>query len=304
MFELTNSPLLEVKNITKTYGQNTALNNVSFHLNQNEILGLVGANGAGKTTMIKLIAGLIHPDRGSILVNGKIPKESIIEGELSFILDHPALYEDLTANENLSFFSSLYPAFNKDLLRELIERFQISFLLKKKVKSLSNGEKQKVAIVRSLSSDAKLYVLDEPFNALDYQSRQVFLDIIGYLKKEFNKGFLITSHNYSLLEKVCDKVVFLNKGSVEYFNSMEELNNKMLFKIHVKSGIDILLKHLKNTTDIEVVKKGSDFIVISAGFDFVLEILDKFKNNDAIHITSVSPVGGGIEAYYLSKSVQ
>ena len=291
-------------NVFKFYGDLKAVNNVSFESDGNEILGLIGPNGAGKTTIIKLIANLINPDRGEILVYGISPKKAIKKGNIAFCLDSPALYKNLTVKNNLEFFLSIFPRKNKILVDFLIKEFQIEAILNKKVEKLSKGQMQKVALVRTIASDADFYVLDEPFNALDFETRMTFLDIVEKLKNNFGKGFLITSHNISYIERLCDKVVFIDKGKINYFGSVASLNKKLIFKVILEGDLAKAVNYFSNSNDFELIKKGKDYLLISGSYQNIIKTSDRINRSSedsGFMLSNIIPVAGGLETFFVSK---
>ncbi len=298
------SKILVFSKVLKTYGDLKAVDNVSFEGERDKILGLIGPNGAGKTTIIKLIAGLISPDKGKILVSGISPRQAIKNGIIAFCLDSPALYKNLTVKNNLDFFVTIYPRKNKILVDFLIKEFQIKDILNKKAEKLSKGQMQKVALVRTLSSDADFYVLDEPFNALDFETRMIFVDVIEKLKNSFKKGFLITSHNISYIERLCDKVIFIDKGKVSYFGSVANLNKKLIFKIILEGDLLKAVNYFNRANDFELIKKGKDYLLISGTYQNIIKISEKINSSfedSGFLLLNIIPIAGGLEAFFVSK---
>lgn len=273
--------LLEANNLTKKYKQFT-LDDVSFSLEEGKIYGFVGENGSGKSTTMKAITGLIIPDSGEVIINGKLLKElSVLEKEnVSFTMDELCFPEHLKVKAINKIFKHVFSHWKEDMFLNYLKDFNID--LNKKVKELSKGMKAKLNIAIALSHDAKILVLDEPMNGLDPVARDEFCDLlIDFVKSEPGRVILISSHIISDLEKICNEFIFIHKGKIllkenkkclennflkltlseEKFYAFDK--NKVIRYKTTADGVEILLKNNEENANIEGVNKASaeDIIV-------------------------------------------
>ena len=218
---MSNQPVLRVSNVTKTFGwrkKTCIVDNVSFDVNEGEIVAFLGPNGAGKTTTAKMASGLIIPDKGSILISGKDPhREPDILRSVGTVLEgNRNLFWRLTAAENLMYFAVLKKKqFRKIPARvdEILEKFDLSDKKKVQVRKLSRGMQQRLAIAKCWLHNPKLIILDEPALGLDIYSRNELLDRIVELK-ESGVAIIITTHNFDIAQKIADRVMIIDRGKI------------------------------------------------------------------------------------------
>lgn len=206
--------VFEVKNLTKKYGKLTAVENISFEAGPKTVIGLVGPNGAGKTTTIKMMLGLVRPDSGEVYINGKSIKKDYENAirKVSGIVEVPAFYPYLSGYNNLKIACNMYGMKDKKHLAEIVDMLGLTERIHDKVRKYSLGMKQRLGICRALISDPELLILDEPINGLDPEGIVQFRQLIEKIKNEKNCCIIISSHILSEIEKVCDKVIFINRG--------------------------------------------------------------------------------------------
>ena len=220
--------LLEVSHITKSYGNNIVLNDVTFNIPKGKIVGLLGPNGSGKTTLIKLINDLLKEDDGTIKVNGLdlgVETKKLI----SYLPDKNYLNNNMTVLELLNYFKDFYEDFRIDKAKELIGKLNLD--LNQKLKTMSKGTKEKVQLILVMSRKAKLYVLDEPIVGIDPAARDY---IINTILTNFSNdaSLLISTHLISDLEKVLDEVIFLKNGKVVRCGSTDEIRKETNMSIN------------------------------------------------------------------------
>lgn len=214
--------LVEFKNVEKRYGSFKALNNINLKLEKGKIYGLLGPNGSGKTTMIKLINNLLTPTKGTVLINGEEPgiKSKKI---ISYLPERTYLNSNSKVIEIINFFEDFYEDFNKDKALKLLEKLKIN--PNDKLKIMSKGMKEKVQLILVMSREAELYILDEPIGGVDPASRDYILDTILNNFNE-NASILISTHLISDIEKILDDVIFIKNGELVLFNNADELRNE------------------------------------------------------------------------------
>lgn len=199
---------IEVKNLTKKY-KGFSLENLSFTLPGGCIMGLIGENGAGKSTAIKSILGIVRPDSGNIRIFGKEP-EADIKNAIGVVLDEVGIPDNFTVRDVNSVMKNSFNNWDNELFRDYISRFRLPE--KKIFKSFSKGMKMKLGIAIALSHNAKLLILDEPTSGLDPVVRDEIIDIFNDFTRDENHSILISSHIVSDLEKICDYISFLHNG--------------------------------------------------------------------------------------------
>jgi ABC-2 type transport system ATP-binding protein len=206
-----------VKDLTKTFGAFTAVNDVNISLGSGEILGLLGPNGAGKTTTFQMLLGILTPTSGSIQYFGRdlsTHRSEILE-RVNFSSTYTNLPWNLKVSDNLAFISRLYRISNRSKrLAEIIETFRLTPLLSKRVVSLSAGELTRLNLAKAFINDPEIVLLDEPTASLDPESAHLIREYILLRRKEFGMSVLFTSHNMSEVETMCDRVVFIHRGGV------------------------------------------------------------------------------------------
>ena len=228
--------MIEIKNVTKKYGQKIALKDVSFDVNDGEIFAFIGHNGAGKTTLIKAIVGIHEFDNGDILINGKSIKDNPIDckKEMSYVPDNPELYEGMKAIDFINFICDMYEVdqlTREKNIKKYAKLFEIENNLNDPISSFSHGMKQKIAIIAALSHDPKVLIMDEPFVGLD--PKAVF-DIKEIMKEMVKEGKIIffSTHILDVAEKLCTRVAIIKKGELLKVGSMKEIKgDKSLEKV-------------------------------------------------------------------------
>ena len=220
--------LLEVNNITKSYGANRVLDDVTFSIPKGKIVGLLGPNGSGKTTLIKLINDLLKEDSGTIKVNGLdlgVETKKLI----SYLPDKNYLNNNMTVLELLNYFKDFYEDFRIDKAKELISKLDLD--LNQKLKTMSKGTKEKVQLILVMSRKAKLYILDEPIGGIDPAARDYIINTI-LTNFSDDASLLISTHLISDLEKVLDEVIFLKNGKVVRSGSTDEIRKETKMSIN------------------------------------------------------------------------
>ena len=267
--------IIELKNVTKTY-KDFSLKNVNFKLTSGKIYGFVGENGSGKSTTMKIMNGLIHPNEGNCLINGKPIAEfkSEEKEKISFTLDEICLPERITLSQGNKILSKIFLNWNKDKFNEYLSKFDLK--QNKKIQDLSKGMKAKLNIAIALSHNANILILDEPMNGLDPVARDEFCDLLlEFVNENDDNLVFISSHIISDLEKICDEFIFISNGEVLLQEEKNILENNFL-KLEIseddfndfdknliikykKSGsrVDILLKNNEEAHKIEGVKKAN-----------------------------------------------
>ncbi len=241
------SKALEVRNLNKFFGKKQVLHDVSFELDEGEILGFIGPNGAGKTTTIKLILGLQSISSGEVYIDGYNIKKDFSKAIASVgaIVESPDLYMYLTGRQNLKLMSSYYNGISKENIEEVIKLVGLENRIDDKVSKYSLGMRQRLGIAASLLNKPKLLILDEPTNGLDPEGIKEMRDLLKNLAKK-KIAVLISSHNLSELESFITTACVIQNGKVISTSSVKKLKQKSTttFKIDLNTtkGIDKVLK--------------------------------------------------------------
>jgi len=221
--------IIQVKNLSKTYSNYKAVNNISFNVKKNEIFGILGPNGAGKTTTIEMIEGLREIDSGDVTINNiDIDKNPSKAKEfLGIQLQSSDYFDNLNLTEILELFGEFY---NKKVdSQELLEKIQLSSKSKSLVRELSGGQQQRLSITLALVNDPKIMFLDEPTTGLDPQARRLMWNFINDLREE-KRTIILTTHYMEEAEFLCDRVAIMDKGSVLTIDTPNNLIKKLLKK--------------------------------------------------------------------------
>jgi ABC-2 type transport system ATP-binding protein len=208
--------VLTIKNLSKDYDEIRALDGISLTLNRGEILGLVGPNGSGKTTTMKLILGLIHPTSGSIFIHGLNLRENYERAILPVrgIVETPKFYPYLSALDNLKITFRMYPTADWDQVQHFIDIFGLRKRIKDPVNNYSMGMKQRLALCNAMIGSPEILLLDEPTNGLDVDAVIEFRELIRKINKENDVSVIFSSHILSEIEKVCSRAAVINRGKI------------------------------------------------------------------------------------------
>lgn len=219
--------MLDIKNLTKTYGDKKAVDNLTLHIAPGEICGFIGHNGAGKTTTLKSVAGILQFDEGEITIGGRSVKTEPLEckRQIAYIPDNPDIYEFMTGIQYLNFIADIF-GINEMKRKERIEKyaqlFELTDDLTAAVASYSHGMKQKLAVISAWIHNPKLIILDEPFVGLDPKAAHLLKEMMKEACSEGSAIFFST-HVLEVAEKLCDKVAVIKGGRLIRSGSMEEV---------------------------------------------------------------------------------
>tara|TARA_B100002052_G_C15645434_1_gene490349 strand:- start:35 stop:760 length:726 start_codon:yes stop_codon:yes gene_type:complete len=221
---------LEVKNLTKKFKSTIAVNNISFKIEKNSTLGLLGPNGCGKTTSIGMMLGLITPSSGEIFIDEvKLISETRIKllNFMNFASPYIELPKKLTVKQNLDVYARLYGVKNKDeRIEELIDDLNLGKFLNKNTGELSSGQKNRVSLAKSLINKPKLLFLDEPTASLDPDIGDFVREYLEKYKNKNELTMLLASHNMKEVERLCSKIIMMKQGKIVDEGTCDELINK------------------------------------------------------------------------------
>lgn len=216
---------LEITQLTKKFGEQTALDHVSIHINRNEIIGLLGPNGAGKSTLMKSIVGALQIDEGEIVFNEQNIQVNPIEAKkkMGFLPENNPLYHDMYIREYLRFVADLHQVKN-DRVEEVIELVGLTPEISKKIGQLSKGYKQRVGLAQAILHEPDLLILDEPTNGLDPNQIIDIRNVIREIGKE--KTVILSTHIMQEVEALCSRVILIHQGKIVQDSPIDEFKNK------------------------------------------------------------------------------
>lgn len=220
--------MIEIKNVSKTYnGKKKVLKDVSFKIESGEIFAFIGHNGAGKTTMIKSIMGILDFEEGDILVDNKSIKEEPLECKriMAYVPDNPDLYENMKAIDFINFICDMYEVpenIRRENTTKYAKMFEIEDKLNDDISSFSHGMKQKVALISALAHDPKVLIMDEPFVGLDPKAVYDMKEIMRDMAKD-GKTIFFSTHILDVAEKLCDRVAIIKDGTIVKVGKMKDI---------------------------------------------------------------------------------
>lgn len=249
---------IEAININKSFGEVKALQNLSFVIEKGKALGLLGRNGAGKTTAIRVILGILPSDTGEILINNK--KLNFDENTFGYLPEERGLYLKYTVKSQLMHFGTLYGMKKNESLRSIeywLDKFEISEYLNKKVETLSKGNKQKIQLIVALMHNPEVIILDEPFSGLDPVNVELFKKVIRELLSS-GKTLIFSSHRMADVEEFCDDIIMLKKGETILKGNLNKIKEEYGIKALIIEG-DKSLEGFFNKSGLEfsIFKEGS-----------------------------------------------
>ena len=260
--------MIEVKNVTKKYGSFVAVDNISFTINDGEVVGFLGPNGAGKSTTMNMITGYIEQTEGNIIVNGfdTIKKSKKAKKEIGYMPEGVPLYTDLTVKEFVTYMAELRKVerkLKKEKVQEVLKETGLDGMQSKLIKNLSRGQKQRVSLAGTLVADPKILILDEPTVGLDPKQITEIRSLIKNLGKKHT--VILSSHILSEVSQICDRVIIINNGKIVAVDTPENLekkvsdSNKVYVTVEDKEGkIENIKEKIKGIKEIKLIKENED----------------------------------------------
>ncbi|WP_394530487.1 ABC transporter ATP-binding protein [Lactococcus lactis subsp. lactis] len=265
--------LVEVKGLQKNFGQFQALKDVSFEVNAGEVLGYIGPNGAGKSTTIRILLGIIRATQGKVQIFGKdVWQDSIeIHKKIAYVPGDVYLWPNLSGGETIDLFLKLHGAINQEKRDQLIKKFDLN--PKKKVRSYSKGNRQKIALIAALATEAELYIFDEPTSGLDPLMEAFFQEEVKGLKAA-GKAIILSSHILSEVEKLADRVAVIRKGEIVETGTLDDLRHLIRYQYKVETEKEAIgLKELSSVHDLQIKENEATFQADSDAIDEILKTL-------------------------------
>lgn len=291
--------IVETKDLTKKFSNKVAVNKINMHIKKGDIYGFIGKNGAGKTTAMKMILGLLNPSDGEILINGskELDKE---RRKIGSLIENPGLYKNCTAYENLKRFSIIYGGNDSDI-KDILELVGLADTGKKKAGKFSLGMKQRLGIGIALLGNPELLVLDEPINGLDPAGIKEIRDLLVKLNKERGVTILISSHILDELAKITTTYGIINEGSLIEEVSSEELEENCKRNLMIKvNDINKATKILETNNLLGEYEVKDDRIYLYSNFDKAALINSLLVKNN-IEVSELTNNEIGLEEYFIER---
>ena len=295
--------VIEIENLKKSYGDIEAVKGISFKIYKGEMFGLVGPDGAGKTTTIRILCGLVSPDSGSayVLEQNVIKNRKKIQNQIGYLSQKFSLYGDLTVDENIEFFADIHGVKNYEERRnELLEFTRLTPFRTRLTDNLSGGMKQKLALACSLIHKPKIIFLDEPTTGVDPVSRRDFWKILSGLLREEITIFMTTP--YLDEAERCNRVALMNNGEIISLDTPQNVKasiDKQVIEIicgHIRKAYDFV----KKKTKFEVQLFGDRLDIMVNNYETDYEIIEKILDENQIEITSHRLISASLENVFIS----
>lgn len=296
--------IMEIKNLTKQYGRQKAIDDVTFSVKKGSIVGLIGPNGAGKTTIMKCLGGLVIPTSGSINIFGETGEKGLNHARkrMSFIIETPYIKGEMSARENLEKQRLQKGIPNKERVDEVLEMVHLTDTGKKAAKNFSLGMRQRLGIANALLGKPEFMVLDEPINGLDPEGIVEIRELLRRLNQEENVTIMISSHILSELSLLCSDYVFINHGQIKDLLTAERLMNESGEYYHIHTDNDEVAASIL-TRQFAMEK----MVVLEDGSIRIYEGLDRIREiSKALYEGGVIPMElarneVNLEDYYMRK---
>ena len=294
--------VLEVKNVSKMYGTKYVLKNININISKGEIFGFIGPNGAGKSTLMRIITGMTTPSDGQVFICGHSVQKDFEKAiaNIGATIENTNLYGYMTAKQNLTYFASLYPNVSKDRVVDTLEIVGLKDRMNEPVKNYSLGMRQKLGLAQAMLHEPELLVLDEPTNGLDAESVIKLRQILRKLVAEKNIAILLSSHNLSEVEQLCDTVAFVDHGSVVETRTMnkikQETSDSARFRITLNyPNYSAKMIYLKFNIPVEVA---GNSILVPCQETLLPKIIDALRVRD-IEIYAINVETKSLEDIYI-----
>ena len=302
--------VLQVRNLNKSFGRRHIIKDLSFDLNEGEVLGFIGPNGSGKTTTIKMIMGFLHSDSGEIIINGVNVRKDYEKAmaRIGGIVENPEMYTYLSGRKNLQMYARIHDGVPEERIDEVLNLVGMSARADEKVKSYSLGMKQRIGLALALVHSPNILILDEPTNGLDPEGIKDLRSILKRLAHEKGCAIMVSSHLLSEMELMCDRVIIINNGEVqgertigEEVSAAADAESKGTeeFKYFFETPDAKRAEEILSTSICKVLYVGTEGITLGAEKDAVPEIIKELVTG-GVALTEVRRVHSSLEDEFIN----
>ena len=291
---------IEIKCISKVFGDNKALDNISLNIEGGKAFGILGRNGAGKTTFIRILLGIMHQDSGEIVIDGKNIRNTKVK--FGYLPEERGLYLKYRVCDQLLYFAELNGLKKKEaikIIKDQLKIFKIEEYYNKKIEELSKGNKQKIQLIAAIIHNPDIIVLDEPFSGLDPVNVELFKEVMLNLLKE-KKTIIFSSHQMNNVEEFCNYVVLLKKGNIKLQGRIEDIKDYYSsdkVQIIASSAIDKLLDNCK----LEIVSKSDEDYVLKYEKKEEVDKLISLMSEEKISIEKLNYIKPSLNEIFISE---
>lgn len=308
------TPVVDIQNLTKVYGDFTALDSLSLTVDRGSILGFIGHNGAGKTTAIRILVGQARPTSGTATIAGAdcVRDARKVKQLVGYMPDKFGSYDNMRVREYLDFFGATFGLRRKDRTRRIDEVLDITgsrYMQDRYVEALSHGMQQRIGIARTLLHDPEVLILDEPANGLDPEARIEMRELLLRLS-ELGKTLIVTSHILPELSHICDRVAILHRGQLKAFGTLDEVTRQVqqtrMIEVQVSGQDQLALAETtlkESIADVSEITTSSAELMLrfrSAQVDSELGATLKRLIDSNVHVVQFREVAGNLEEAFLS----
>jgi ABC-2 type transport system ATP-binding protein len=289
-----------LESISRRLGDREVLRDVSFTVERGDIFGFLGPNGSGKTTTIRIILGLLQPSAGRVSICGQDIHQSRTRRKVGFLLEVDGLYDNLTAYANLNYYARIYGiAHPREMITQNLQLVKLAERAGEKVSTYSKGMRQRLAFARALLCDPEVLILDEPSSGLDPSGQMEFRHLILDKARQENKTIFLSSHNLDEVQRICNRIAFIQKGQIKLCGEREHLQRQMtsrkLFVTTAQTISGPVIAELKYLPGVSIEDQ--------TGPSLVLSLNDGFKTSDIVDFLTARDVKIE-EVKYLETSLE
>jgi ABC-2 type transport system ATP-binding protein len=294
---------ISIENVKKTLGNREVLKGISFTVEMGDIFGYLGPNGAGKTTTIRILLGLFQANSGKLEILGQDINLSETRKKIGFVLDYDGLYDNMTAEENLEYYSQIYGLFKvRGRINELLDMVELGDRAKDRVGTYSRGMRQRLALARAMVHDPEVLVLDEPTAGVDpsgqIEMRQIMLDVA----RKKNKTIFLSSHNLDEVQRICNRIALIDRGEIKLYGELESLRQGMGGdKVVIETAQNIpesLLTELKELSYLGLQEMKENSLIFSPQQGTEVSDIISILTNRGVKIEEASRKEASLEEMY------
>jgi ABC-2 type transport system ATP-binding protein len=294
---------ISIENVKKTLGNREVLKGISFTVEMGDIFGYLGPNGAGKTTTIRILLGLFQANSGKLEILGQNINLSETRKKIGFVLDYDGLYDNMTAEENLEYYSQIYGLFKvRGRINELLDMVDLGDRAKDRVGTYSKGMRQRLALARAMVHDPEVLILDEPTAGVDpsgqIEMRQIMLDVAH--KK--NKTIFLSSHNLDEVQRICNRIALIDRGEIKLYGELESLRQGMSKRtVIIETAQNIpesLLTELKGLSYLGLQEMKEKSLIFSPQLGTEVSDIISILTNRGVKIEEASRKEASLEEMY------